>query len=89
MDIGSGDGRIVIEAAKAGVCRQGHGVELNRWLVYYSRFMAYRAGVGGSTKFFKKDLWKYDMKPYNQVVVFGVEEMVRKVYQTKSIITEV
>lgn len=78
MDIGSGDGRIVIESGKAGVCSEGHGVELNRWLVYYSRWMAYRNGVFSTTKFFKKDLWKYDLSPYNQIVIFGVEEMVSR-----------
>lgn len=76
LDIGSGDGRIVIESAQKGVCTKAHGVELNRWLVYYSRLMAYRSGVGSTTKFFKKDLWKYDLSPYNQIVIFGVEEMV-------------
>ena len=35
LDIGSGDGRIVIQAATDGF--QATGVELNRWLVYYSR----------------------------------------------------
>lgn len=76
MDIGSGDGRIVIEAVKAGISQKAHGVELNRWLVYYSRWRAYRGGVGATTKFFQKDLWKHDLSPYNQIVVFGVEEMV-------------
>ena len=76
IDIGSGDGRITIEAAKAGVCSQAHGVELNRWLVYYSKWMAYRNGVVATTKFFKKDLWKTSLTPYNQIVIFGVEEMV-------------
>lgn len=77
IDIGSGDGRIVIEAARAGVCSSAHGVELNRWLVYYSRWMAYRSGVGATTKFFQKDLWKADLSPYSQVVIFGVDQMVR------------
>ena len=35
LDIGSGDGRIVIQSARDGF--QATGVELNRWLVYYSR----------------------------------------------------
>ena len=77
LDIGSGDGRIVIDCAKAGVCQTAHGVELNRWLIYYSRWQAYRNGVWRNTKFFKKDLWRYDLSPYNQIVIFGVEEMVR------------
>ena len=36
VDIGSGDGRLVVEAARMGF--RATGVELNRWLVYYSRF---------------------------------------------------
>lgn len=79
LDIGSGDGRIVIEAAKEpGLSQQAHGVELNRWLIYYSRWMAYRGGVSSSTKFIQRDLWKYDLSPYNQIVIFGVEEMVSR-----------
>ena len=35
LDIGSGDGRLVVDAAKMGF--RATGVELNRWLVYYSR----------------------------------------------------
>ena len=35
LDIGSGDGRIVIQSAQQGF--KATGVELNRWLVYYSR----------------------------------------------------
>lgn len=85
MDIGSGDGRIVIESGKAGVCSEGHGVELNRWLVYYSRWMAYRNGVFSTTKFFQKDLWKYDLSPYNQIVIFGVEEMVSRMMSTYTV----
>ena len=36
VDLGSGDGRIVIEAAKRGI--PAEGVELNPWLVLYSRY---------------------------------------------------
>lgn len=35
VDLGSGDGRIVIEAAKKGYSAVGY--ELNYWLVLYSR----------------------------------------------------
>jgi len=76
LDIGSGDGRIVIEAAKDGFTASG--VELNRWLVYYSRISAWRAGVGASTSFTRHDLWKHDMSTYNNVVIFGVEQMMEQ-----------
>lgn len=56
VDLGSGDGRIVIEAARLGL--RSEGLELNPWLVAYSRWKAYRAGVSASTSFHAKDLWK-------------------------------
>ncbi|OCT57205.1 hypothetical protein XELAEV_18003849mg [Xenopus laevis] len=56
VDIGSGDGRIVIAAAKEGF--QAVGYELNPWLVWYSRFRAWREGVHHHTRFYVSDLWK-------------------------------
>ncbi|XP_063423261.1 ATP synthase subunit C lysine N-methyltransferase-like isoform X2 [Mytilus trossulus] len=58
LDIGSGDGRIVVEAAKVGF--RGTGVELNPWLVLYSRWNARRHKVHKLTTFQTKDLWKMD-----------------------------
>ena len=75
LDIGSGDGRIVIAAAKR-LHLEAHGVELNPWLVYYSRLAALKGGVFGQTKFYRKDLWKFDISGYNNIVIFGVEQMV-------------
>ena len=73
LDIGSGDGRLVVEAARMGF--KSTGVELNRWLVYYSRWAAWRAGVRASTRFVRQDLWRHDTATYNNVVIFGVEQM--------------
>lgn len=53
------------------------GVELNYWLVLYSRFSALRSGVSKNTKFFRKDLWKFPLSSYNYCVIFGVEEMMK------------
>ncbi|XP_053372862.1 ATP synthase subunit C lysine N-methyltransferase-like [Mercenaria mercenaria] len=70
LDIGSGDGRIVIEASKNGF--QSHGVELNYWLVLYSRYRAWREGQRANTNFHKQDLWKTDMSKYENIFVFGL-----------------
>ncbi|XP_026697575.1 protein N-lysine methyltransferase FAM173B isoform X2 [Athene cunicularia] len=56
VDIGSGDGRIVIAAAKRGF--KAVGYELNPWLVWYSRYRAWRDGVHKNTRFYISDLWK-------------------------------
>ncbi|XP_023117405.1 ATP synthase subunit C lysine N-methyltransferase [Amphiprion ocellaris] len=73
VDIGSGDGRIVIAAAKHGF--QASGFELNPWLVWYSRYKAWREGVHCSTSFHISDLWKVSFAQYSNVVIFGVPQM--------------
>ncbi|KAK3098797.1 hypothetical protein FSP39_023208 [Pinctada imbricata] len=76
IDLGSGDGRIVIAGAKRGF--DGTGVDLNRWLVLYSKMAARKNNVSQQTNFMKRDLWKFNLSPYNNVVVFGVEPMMER-----------
>ncbi|XP_024081678.1 protein FAM173B isoform X2 [Cimex lectularius] len=73
LDIGSGDGRIVLATAKRGF--QSDGVELNIWLVLYSKFAAFKAGLSKSTNFYRRDLWAFPIHSYRNVVIFGTEEM--------------
>jgi SAM-dependent methyltransferase len=88
IDLGSGDGRIVFEAAKRGY--QATGVELNSVLVAYSKLRtlthwselkkeATAEGLKSSKlyrpTFRRADLWKVDMSEYDVIVVFGVQEM--------------
>ncbi|KAB0790871.1 hypothetical protein PPYR_14958 [Photinus pyralis] len=71
IDIGSGDGRIVLELAKNNY--DVHGVELNPWLVAYSRIAAFCGGL--NVKFYVRDLWKFRLSAYDNIVIFGVEQM--------------
>lgn len=64
----------IVEAAKKKFV--SHGVELNPWLVLYSKFDAFKQGLSGNTKFYRKDLWKYNISKYDNIVIFGVEQMV-------------
>ncbi|XP_077165944.1 ATP synthase subunit C lysine N-methyltransferase isoform X1 [Paroedura picta] len=73
VDIGSGDGRIVIAAAKVGF--KAVGYELNPWLVWYSRYHAWKAGVHHNAKFYVSDLWKVNFSQFTNVVIFGVPQM--------------
>lgn len=65
---------MITAAAKNGL--HADGVELNTWLVQYSRLSALYHGVFNQTKFYQKDLWKFDVSPYKYIVIFGVEQMV-------------
>lgn len=65
----------VVAAAREARLK-GVGVELNPWLVWYSRWAAWRGGVATSTSFITKNLWRLDLRDYQNIVIFGVEEMV-------------
>lgn len=57
VDLGSGDGRIVLAAHRCGL-RPAVGYELNPWLVGLARLRAWRAGCAGSVRYHREDLWK-------------------------------
>src|SRR5262245_62082666 len=56
MDLGSGDGRLVITAAKRGATALG--IEYNPDLVAFSRRAAAREGVAARATFMKADLFE-------------------------------
>lgn len=68
-DLGSGDGRLVIEAYKQGL-RPAVGYELNPWLLWLARYRARRAGYQGKVSFLKQDLWKANLSDCYNVIVF-------------------
>lgn len=60
IDLGAGDGRIVIEAAKQRGAR-GVGVELQTGLVQTARAEAQKQGVAERTRFVAGDLFAFDL----------------------------
>jgi hypothetical protein len=53
-------------------------VELNPWLVLYSRLQALRlrlSGAPGTASFSVRDLFKHELGVYDHVVIFGVDSM--------------
>ena len=59
IDLGSGDGRIVIEAAKRGA--RGLGVDLDPSLVRLATENAHKAGVADRTRFETRDIFETDL----------------------------
>ncbi|XP_076241922.1 ATP synthase subunit C lysine N-methyltransferase [Calliopsis andreniformis] len=84
IDLGSGDGRIVFEAAKTGF--KAYGIELNPWLVWYSKLKALSTGLSSQTTFIKQNLWKHNLSKYDNIVLFGVDQMMPDI--EKKILTE-
>jgi SAM-dependent methyltransferase len=60
IDLGSGDGRILLTAAKV-FGAQGFGVEIKDELVKKSNEAAHREGLADRVKFIKQDLFKTDI----------------------------
>ena len=74
IDLGSGDGRIVITAARLFGAR-GLGVEIVPDLVQKSRDNARRAGVEGRAEFREQDLFKTDLAPATVVTLYLLPEV--------------
>ena len=67
-DLGSGDGRTVITAAKRGI--KALGIEYNPDLVALSRRNAERAGVGDRATFVAADLFATDLSKADVITMF-------------------
>lgn len=78
MDLGSGDGRILITAAQKFGAR-GHGVELDDTLIAESRENADRAGVAGRVEFRKEDLFRADLSQATLITMYLVPRVMRRV----------
>ena len=68
MDLGSGDGRTVITAAKRGATALG--VEYNPDMVELSKRAAEQAGVNGKATFVKADLFETDLSKATVITMF-------------------
>ena len=74
VDLGSGDGRIVIEAAKR-FGANGLGVDIDPRLVELARTNARRAGVQTLTRFEIQDLFETDLRGVNVVTMYLLPEV--------------
>ena len=68
-DLGSGDGRTVITAAKRGAA-QAIGVEYNPDMVALSERIAAKEGVAGKAKFIHGDIFQLDFSNANVVTLY-------------------
>jgi SAM-dependent methyltransferase len=72
IDLGSGDGRIVIEAAKRGA--RGLGVDLDPSLVKHATENAQKEGVADRAQFLVKDIFDTDLSSASVVTMYLLPE---------------
>lgn len=69
VDLGSGDGKIVIALAKAGA-KEVHGYEINPFLVWLSRRRIRKNKLEKKAFIHWKNFWKADLENFNVVTLF-------------------
>jgi SAM-dependent methyltransferase len=74
MDLGSGDGQILIAAAKEHGSR-GVGVEIDPALVAQSRAAADAAGVSGLLEFKVEDFFETDLRPASVLMLYLLDSI--------------
>lgn len=70
LDLGSGDGRIVIACAKEGAIATGF--EINPTLVWWSRKKIRSAGLAERATIERADFWKKSFSDFDVVIFYGV-----------------
>lgn len=68
IDLGSGDGRIVIAAAKRGAT--GHGIDLDPQRIAEARKNASKSGVDNKVMFMEQDLFKTDFSRASVITMY-------------------
>lgn len=76
VDLGSGDGRIVMALAKSGA--EAHGYEINPLLVWLSRRHIRRAGLIGRAFIHWRSFRAVDFSKFNVVTVYGLKSIMKE-----------
>jgi SAM-dependent methyltransferase len=76
IDLGSGDGRNIIAAARRGA--RGHGVEYNPDMVELSNRRAKEAGVADKVRFVQGDMYEADISKATVMALFLLPENLRR-----------
>lgn len=77
LDIGSGDGRIIIAAGKAGAYAEGF--EINPLLVLWSRRKIKKNGMQHRVKVHWQNFWFADFSKYDKIFIFGIPHIMDKI----------
>jgi hypothetical protein len=77
IDLGSGDGRVVIAAAQANPTVRGHGVDIDAKLVQQATANAQQAGVGDRVSFEHRNAFDADLGQVDVIFMWFFPELMR------------
>jgi SAM-dependent methyltransferase len=70
-DLGSGDGRVILAAVRAGA-RHGTGYEIVPRLVAQARWQAKKEKLDGRAEFVRRSMWKADLHEVDVVFLYQI-----------------
>lgn len=76
IDLGSGDGRILIEAVQRGAMAMGY--EINPILVYLTKRKIKKLNLNNRAQIFWKNFWQVDLIDADVITVFGAPTIMAK-----------
>lgn len=76
VDIGSGDGRLIIAAAQRGI--RADGYEINPLLVWLSNRKIRRENLEHHAHAYWKNFWRVDLSAYSVITVFGIKHIMMR-----------
>lgn len=76
IELGSGDGRIVIELAKKQAIVEGF--EINPFLVLLSRRKIKKAGLESKAKIYWKSFWRANLSKYDIIILFQFKTIMKR-----------
>lgn len=76
IDVGSGDGKVVLALARAGV--DAYGIEINPMLVWRSRRAIRKQGLEHKAIITWGNMWRTDFSSYDIVIIYGIKHVMKK-----------
>jgi SAM-dependent methyltransferase len=70
LDLGSGDGRVLIIAVKEFKCKEAYGIEINPILYYFSKFLIKMNKLENKIKIIKGDFLKLKLPKVNIITMY-------------------
>lgn len=79
VDLGSGDGKIMIAMAKAGAIVDGY--EVNPLLVWWTKRRIKKEGLEGKASVYLESFWDINLSSYDIVTLFGVRKIMGRLQE--------
>lgn len=76
VDLGSGDGRLLFEAAEKGGF--GVGYEINPFMIFLSKLKRNLKGYDQEVKILNQSFWKADLKVADVILVYSLAKKMKK-----------